>query len=759
MSSQITPRVPRAQRGRVPGPSAVSRARSRRAGTPLRIESPRRATPLESALRWLRRHGLLLLAVALSLMHLAGLFAGRGPVPGWAPLSLVGVVGAAAAVWRLRRTARGQRVPLRLEFAFGLLVVDAVYALLQATGDLSSPLYPVAYLLAAWFAVAPFPRRIALGLVAAVVLQNALRYASLDLVLTQWQPLVVQTGFMALFALLYHVILAARLWASRRSESEAVTRRLQEAEESARSLRLVVADRSRDRRAAGDDELLSRRLLLGAVLEVERAVSSILEGAHVALDGHSLALYWLTENQASLELRDGRCAAGLLARGPLGAGDGVLGSALRHGLAVRHVGKVPGVNWYERQVAVRSVCAVPVVERTVDGTGFVRGVLVADRLEPEPFDDRDVQFLNEVASQVARAVEAERLVGELHRAKDSHDRLQRAAESLNRAATVEEVARTASRLARELVPDLDLAAVTRVEGEGAQRVHSVCAAEGPRRSEFDGLEYDDNDGVVAHATRLGAPLPARPPGVLERVKLFDLKVTGFLSLRVFPLVAAGQTLGTLVAGSKRRGLLDDEIRNRLESLAALTSGALARALALAQVSRLATTDVLTGLSNRRHLEELSARAFQEALRYGRPLSVLMTDVDHFKKVNDTHGHQVGDEVLRSVAGILQSQARGTDVVGRYGGEEFVLVLPDTDARGAQELAERIRKQVEAKAVASSAGPVPVTLSLGVATLRVHGNTLDLLVEAADQALYAAKRAGRNRVVLAAASEQAADVVV
>lgn len=708
----------------------------------------RKSTPLESIFRFLRRHGLLILAGVFSLAHLAGLYRGRAPIPVWLPAGLLSAVFVVACVWRVRRATRGERVPARLEFAFGLLVVTAVYALLQATGDLASPLYPITYLLAAWFAVTPLPKRMAFGLVAAVVVQNALRYASLELWRTEWRALVVQTGFMALFALLYRVLLYARMWASRRSEDEAVKRRFAEAEASARGMRLLVGTRPGVERAPGDAEMMSRRLLLGAVVEVERAVASVMQGAYVALGCHSVALYWLTENHARLELRDGRCAAGILKRGPFASGDGVLGSALRQAEPTRVVGKISGVTWYERSVPVRSVCAVPVIETAIDGTRFVRGVVVADRLDPDPFSDGEASFLEEVATQVVRAVEAERLVGALHRANDSHDRLLGAAEALNRASTVEEVARTAAKLTREFVPELELSAVTRVQGAAPLPVHVVCAAEGPRQHECDGLEYDDNDGLVAHVTRLAGPLPARAPGLLERVKLFDTMVGGFASLRVFPLIASERVLGTLVAGSKKRGLFNDETRIRLEALAALTSGALSRALALAEVSRMATTDALTGLANRRSLEEMGTRAINESLRYGHALSVVMTDVDHFKKVNDTHGHQVGDEVLRSVARALQAEARNVDIVGRYGGEEFVLVLGGTDVRGASELAERVRRRLEKQPVETSVGPVPVTLSLGVATLRVHGESLHALVENADQALYEAKRAGRNRVVVA-----------
>jgi diguanylate cyclase (GGDEF)-like protein len=713
---------------------------------PERLVLPREATPLDRILRFLRRRGLLLLALAFSMGHLAGVFGLRGRLALWLSFPPLVLTGAAALAVRLRQASRGERPPLRTELALGLLAIAGAYAVVQLSGDLKSSLYPLVYLLSAWFAVAPLPRRLALGLVGAAVLQNVLRYACADALASQWSALVVQSAFTVVFALLYHLLLAARLWAARVSEDEAVTNRLRAAEESARALRLIVADRSRDRADPLQIEQSERRLLLGAVLEIERAVTSILDAAQLALGGHALALYRLSEDESLLELRDGRCAAGLLARGPLPSGDGVLGSVLRHGLPVRHSGRVSGVTWYERAVDVRAVAAVPVVERTLDGTGYVRGVLVADRLEAEPFSDKDQQFLVEIAAQVARAAEGERLVAELHRAKETHDRLQRAADALNRAATVDEVARVASTLALELVPGLELAACTRARGDARARVHVVCAAEGPRASEVDGLEFDDNDGVVAHVVRLGAPLPPRGPALLERTRIFDVAMGGFGSLRVVPLATGGAVLGTLVAAGRARGLLDAEARRRLEALAALVAGAFARALALEEVSLLATTDGLTGLFNRRHAEVLARRACDEAARYGRPLAVLVTDVDFFKKVNDGHGHDAGDAVLRGIAAALRAEARATDVVGRFGGEEFVLVLPDTDEDGARELAERVRRRVEHTPMQTPAGPLKVTLSVGLASMPAHGEGLASLVKAADEALYEAKRSGRNRVV-------------
>ena len=161
----------------------------------------------------------------------------------------------------------------------------------------------------------------------------------------------------------------------------------------------------------------------------------------------------------------------------------------------------------------------------------------------------------------------------------------------------------------------------------------------------------------------------------------------------------------------------------------------------AQLRRLAVTDGLTGLRNRSAFDGRLAEAYALAARHGRPLSLVLLDVDHFKSFNDAFGHPAGDEVLKSVAATVAGAARSTDTVARYGGEEFVLVLPDTDYAGAMVLAERCRQ-----AVADAPwGPRPITVSVGVSTLTPTTADAATLVREADEALYRSKQAGRNRV--------------
>jgi two-component system cell cycle response regulator len=170
----------------------------------------------------------------------------------------------------------------------------------------------------------------------------------------------------------------------------------------------------------------------------------------------------------------------------------------------------------------------------------------------------------------------------------------------------------------------------------------------------------------------------------------------------------------------------------------------------AMLERLSTTDPVTGLRTRRFVGELLSIEALRASRYKTPLSIAMCDVDHFKRINDTFGHPAGDAVLALLCQVMQRALRATDVAGRWGGEEFLLVLPHTDLDGAASFAERVRQAIEETEFDVVSAPHPVTLSIGVAGLR-DGQNVEQLIAAADEALYAAKGAGRNRVVVGAAA--------
>ncbi len=167
-----------------------------------------------------------------------------------------------------------------------------------------------------------------------------------------------------------------------------------------------------------------------------------------------------------------------------------------------------------------------------------------------------------------------------------------------------------------------------------------------------------------------------------------------------------------------------------------------------ELQQMAITDGLTGLYNRRHFMKCLMHEFRQATRYTLPMCILMLDLDFFKEVNDIHGHQMGDSVLRRVAKIIQNVIRTTDIAGRYGGEEFCVVLTNTWVEGGRFLADRIRENISAEKFSPVTGePFGITCSIGMAMLDDHVADPMQLLDAADQGLYDAKAKGRNRLVL------------
>ena len=240
-----------------------------------------------------------------------------------------------------------------------------------------------------------------------------------------------------------------------------------------------------------------------------------------------------------------------------------------------------------------------------------------------------------------------------------------------------------------------------------------------------------------------APPPAHPavhpkaPASRLRRRLTDLEDVNLeLSKRL------DETVEQLAIA---RSALQEEVEKRIWAETELTHANL-------QLRDRAVRDALTGVHNRGYLEESLAREEARARRSGMPLGVVMIDIDHFKRFNDTYGHAAGDAVLRTVGQYVMSLTRGEDIFCRYGGEEFVLIMIDTTARAALERAESLRAGVQALAIEHEGRSIgPITLSIGVAMIPDNARDGQSALKAADEALYRAKQGGRNRVVVAEAA--------
>ncbi len=787
----------------------------------------------KSRARTLVRQAAIPLGAALSAaLLLRGMFGASRAAPGWGKIlawTLLLAVDVACAVRTARFRmvlGRGDRAqPKRWSAETALLLGVSAQALIALTGGLRSPLQPISYLVGAGVMIA-LPLALSVPLLAALIALDAAVFASLHALSAQWPLLLAHTAFTVMFAALYHALLAARMWRAGLAERNAVRRRVAEAEERARELRLVATAESLPApdEAAGPSALLTplERETLAAVHELSSALKGALTVVEAALHPHTVAVYFRSRDDETLKLREWRSPSEQrLFQGPLSAREGALGAVLAAGRTLRLDGDGPALSYYEGKPPVSCFLGAPLQARSSDpvteppaqwpaptGTtaemlapgmiaqemlspgssgrsspglpappraGEILGVLIADRATP--FSSDEERALAAMAREVARAIESEKLLFAVRREKEEKARFFNALESLNRTSSAAEAAQAAVSHARALCNTLDLCAITLREGgdaavpsyppvlqkgsspgsRGTSRArHRVLAVQGENTASLQGLTFADNPGLVSNVVRLGAPLPGRELGAMDRVVIFDggTVIRGLAALKIFPLRAGDATVGTLVCGSRSRSGLGENSQRELQMLALQAAEALVRARLFEETERMATTDGLTGLLNRRALDELLRNRFAEAVRYKRPLSFVLFDIDHFKRVNDQHGHLSGDAVLRGVAQLAQAQARTIDRVARYGGEEIALILPETDLAGAMVIAERIRAAVEASEHAIEGGSLKVSVSAGVAVVAPGVEKLEQLVEAADQALYRAKQAGRNRVV-AAASRAAA----
>jgi diguanylate cyclase (GGDEF)-like protein len=212
-----------------------------------------------------------------------------------------------------------------------------------------------------------------------------------------------------------------------------------------------------------------------------------------------------------------------------------------------------------------------------------------------------------------------------------------------------------------------------------------------------------------------------------------------------PLVLRGDLLGLLSLGNQSEESYGESEVMLAQSFANEASIAIENARLFKELQVMATTDGLTGLYNRRYFYKIADLEFKRSSRYNRPLSMVMLDIDFFKRINDTYGHPAGDQVLSQVADCCRKNVRAADILGRYGGEEFCLMLPETDEENALSLAERLRRRISEMNFINIKDPVHVTVSEGIACFRPDCATLEDLLRRCDEALYDAKHSGRNCV--------------
>jgi diguanylate cyclase (GGDEF)-like protein len=391
--------------------------------------------------------------------------------------------------------------------------------------------------------------------------------------------------------------------------------------------------------------------------------------------------------------------------------------------------------------STRSELAIPLMVRDQ-----VVGVLDCQSDRLDHFDDETIELLTLFSTQASIALQNARLYSlERQRARQ----LQAINTIAQQSTAVMEIDDLMARVCSVIQQAFQVSHVSlmlREEGDLVIRAHqgdlTPCTPPGER---IPASQEPWSRVIATNGTVIEKDLSAAP----ESSRLFKESA----SRMSIPLISFGQTLGVLTLHSSQRNAFRESELQSLEAVADICANSIQNAHYVERVKQLAYLDGLTGIFNRRFFELRIMEEIERARRYGTGMAVIMADIDQFKRLNDEFGHLLGDEVLRQVSSLFHQQLRKIDVVCRYGGEEFAILLTQTNAAQAIAIAEKLRRLVEGFQFPGV--PRTVTISAGVAAFPTHGKTRDEVIRAADNGLYAAKQAGRNRACLTGAARTTA----
>jgi diguanylate cyclase (GGDEF)-like protein len=415
----------------------------------------------------------------------------------------------------------------------------------------------------------------------------------------------------------------------------------------------------------------------------------------------------------------------------LGFGDGITGAAALKKQPVY----APDVSQDSRYIcsakSTRSELAIPLMVRDE-----VVGVLDCQSDRVNHFDNDTIDLLTLFSTQASMALQNARLYSlERQRARQLQA-INAIAQQSTAVLDLEELLSRVCCLIQDAFQVSHVALFLREEGDVVLRAHhGTLTPRIPQGGRLPANQEPWSRILATGSTLIEKDLRSAP----DAVKLFE----GSDSRLSIPLVSFGQILGVIGLHSSNPDAFGETDLQSLESVADICATSIQNAHYVERVKQLAYLDGLTGIFNRRFFELRIMEEIERARRYGTGMAVVMVDIDQFKRLNDEFGHLLGDEVLRQVSSVFHQQLRKIDVVCRYGGEEFGILLSQTTSEHAISVAEKLRKTIEQWRFPGV--PRTVTVSAGVAAFPDHGTTRDALVRAADTGLYAAKQAGRNHV--------------
>ncbi len=403
----------------------------------------------------------------------------------------------------------------------------------------------------------------------------------------------------------------------------------------------------------------------------------------------------------------------------------------------KHLVYAPDVSMDSRYISsaesTRSELAIPLIVRDE-----VVGVLDFQSDQINFFDNETIELLTLFSTQASLGLQNARLYSLERRRARQLQAINTIAQQSTAIMDLEDLLTRACSVIQQAFQVAHVSLCLREDQEMVMRAHcgtlTPCFPAGGR---FPASQQPWSDVIATSDSSIENDLSASP----HFFRLFEES----LSRMSIPLISFGQTHGVLSLHSSERNAFQGGDLQPLESVADICASSIQNAHYVQRVKQLAYLDGLTGIFNRRYFELRIMEEIERARRFGTGMSVVMADIDHFKQLNDDFGHLLGDEVLRQTSSLLQQQLRKIDVVCRYGGEEFAILLSQTNEQQAAAISEKLRRLIAEWQFPGV--PRSVTISAGVAAFPSHGKTRDEIIRAADAALYAAKQSGRNRVCI------------
>lgn len=403
-------------------------------------------------------------------------------------------------------------------------------------------------------------------------------------------------------------------------------------------------------------------------------------------------------------------------------------------------GGYEALGFYSRDIGVKSFMGIPLLDH-----GLFIGIITADSLKEAAFSERDAEVLEAFGILIIQLLNKAKVDQQIEISARGVKALHEISATLSSTLNLKEMGKKLIELSNLIVP-YDHGGLLLYDE--SKREMELLASKNWDVVE-ERLKFNIERSLVGWIARNRQPLffsdMKTKRESMPIVREINIKARSFLGL---PLDTKGEkVVGVFAISSAEPKAFTGSQQYLLSILCNQAAVLITNAKLHLEMQRMAVTDGLTGLMNHRRFQERLSEEFRRIVRHSEPLSLILADIDHFKKINDEYGHPAGDEVLKRVGDVLKEMVRDIDIVARYGGEEFAIILINTEGEGASMLSERIRKTIEKKVFTIGGKRINVTLSLGIASYPRNGRVKEDLISRADRALYSAKSEGRNRSCL------------